>query len=174
MSNQPSVVKAQDTNYNQMLKNRIWSIENFSRWGLKWLWAILFFFTMLILVLPYFIDYSVSILYLWAIFLSYLTSNIMAYIIAYGIIQWIIEKKLHRKVRTFFKSVRFSTRKGIIQLIKFILLTLVYYFGIRNMLIDSLDNYIPTIIAFLLVWIAIGVMSDLFASAFYYIFKVTS
>jgi len=155
------------------LKDRLWSLEVFCRWILKWMIAIGFFFIFLLMVFPSSIDYANNLNYFFAIFLSYVISGIIGFVFAYSIIRWILEVKMHRKVGSFNKVFGFSFRKIFIQMIKYTILTFIYYYGLRWILIQILSPYTTEGVAFFMVWVGIGVISDAMARLIYFLLKIT-
>lgn len=162
-----SVVKY-DTNTQRATKGTVWGLERVSKWFIRGIYDVLLFFTILIIA-SYYIDLSNYFNYFLVVFITYIVSDIVVFILAYVTIKFIFGLA-HREVKTFMATIKYKKRKRRLWVYIFTIVfeTIFYLLSVVMILANELpwSDFWSLVIA----WILIGFTAKGLGNLIYFIF----
>jgi hypothetical protein len=150
-------------------KQRIWSVENISRWILKMLLAMAFFFVFMFIGEYRWNIQGDYLFYFMFIFLDYVISGILAFFLSYMIIKFMFGQYLHRQVKPLKTMVKGKRRMKTLWIYIFTILFQTFFFIFSVNMI--LAGNIPLVdsLAYFLAWMILWVISRVLGRLLFFI-----
>lgn len=163
-------VKKYDVTVPKSYKDALWGTENVSKWFLKILLDVMFFFT-IYMIIDFYIGLDSLTYQFLGIFCSYILADVISFFAAYIITKFLSGWIFKRNVKPFYRTIKskLSRKKLWIYLFTTMFETIFFSISLVVILADMVLS-LPVWMAYILIWIGLGMLAKGLGRFLYFIF----